>query len=80
MPEAINDLVLCALKDAQASSDLPEFKIEDACIERPADADHGDWSSTVALRTARLAHMAPAKLRRLLLIIFLRTRKLKKLK
>lgn len=44
MPEAINDLVLCALKDAQASSDLPDFKIEDACIERPADADHGDWS------------------------------------
>lgn len=62
MPEAINDLVLCALKDAQASSDLPDFKIEDACIERPADADHGDWSSTVALRTARLAHMAPAKI------------------
>lgn len=62
MPETIEELVKQALAAAQAAGDLPEFEVTDAGIERPADTDHGEWTSTVALRSARLAHMAPAKI------------------
>ena len=31
----------------------------DLGLERPADAGNGDWTTTLALRSARLAHMAP---------------------
>ena len=59
MPETIADLVKQAIAAAQSAGDLPEFEVEDACIERPADTANGEWTSTVALRSARLARMAP---------------------
>ena len=59
MPETIADLVKQAIAVAQSAGDLPEFEVEDACIERPADTANGEWTSTVALRSARLARMAP---------------------
>ncbi|MDY2788715.1 MAG: arginine--tRNA ligase, partial [Atopobium sp.] len=51
-----------AIAAAQQAGDLPEFTVEDCGVERPADTDHGEWTSTVALRSARLARMAPAKI------------------
>ena len=62
MPETIEGLVKQAISAAQAAGDLPEFEVEDLGVERPADSSNGDWSTTVALRSARLAHMAPAKI------------------
>ncbi|WP_077598110.1 arginine--tRNA ligase [Olsenella urininfantis] len=62
MPEKIEELVKQAIAAAQAAGDLPDFEIEDCGVERPADTSNGDWSSTVAMRSARLAHMAPAKI------------------
>ncbi len=62
MPETIEELVKQAIVAAQQSGELPEFEIGDLGIERPADSGNGDWTSTVAMRSARLAHMAPAKI------------------
>lgn len=62
MSHSLENLVLQAIKNAQAANVLPEFEVSDCGLERPADTSHGDWSSTVAMRSARLAHMAPAKI------------------
>lgn len=62
MPEKLEELVRAALAAAQSVGELPEFDIADMGFERPADSSNGDWSSTVAMRSARLAHCAPAKI------------------
>ena len=62
MPETLESLVKQAIAAAQQEGDLPEFTVTDYCMERPADMTNGDWSSTVAMRSARLARMAPAKI------------------
>lgn len=62
MPDTIEELVKQAIAAAQAAGDLPEFEVGDCGIERPADSGNGDWTSTVAMRSARLAHMAPVKI------------------
>lgn len=59
MPEQIEQLVRAALEAAQADGTLPAFEIDDLGIERPNDAGNGDWTSTAALRSAKLARMAP---------------------
>lgn len=59
MPKKIEELVRKAVTDAQGAGDLPAFEVGDLGLERPADADNGDWTTTLALRSARLAHMAP---------------------
>ena len=59
MIEKIEKLVRDAIADAQQAGDLPEFEVGDLGLERPADTSHGDWTSTVALRSAKLAHRAP---------------------
>ena len=59
MPEKIEELVRKAVADAQEAGDLPAFEVGDLGLERPADANNGDWTTTLALRSARLAHMAP---------------------
>lgn len=61
MPEKLESIVRAALAAAQAAGELPEFEVEDMGFERPADSSNGDWSSTVALRSAKLAHCAPRK-------------------
>lgn len=62
MPETLESLVKQAIAAAQQEGDLPEFTVTDYCMERPADTTNGDWSSTVAMRSARLARMAPTKI------------------
>ena len=59
MREKIEQLVRKALAEAQAQGDLPQFEVEDLGLERPADASNGDWTSTVAMRSARLVHKSP---------------------
>ncbi len=62
MSEKLEELVRAALAAAQSVGELPEFDVADMGFERPADSSNGDWSSTVAMRSARLAHCAPAKI------------------
>lgn len=59
MPEKLEKLVMEALRAAQAAGELAEFEPGDLGFERPADTSNGDWSSTVAMRSARLAHASP---------------------
>ncbi len=59
MVETIEKLVREAIAAAQAAGDLPEFEVADLGLERPADSANGDWTSTVAMRSAKVAHMAP---------------------
>ena len=62
MPEKIEELVRAALAAAQNAGDLPEFELADCGIERPADTSHGEFTSTCAMRSAKLAHCAPKKI------------------
>ncbi|MBY4797897.1 arginine--tRNA ligase [Collinsella sp. AGMB00827] len=62
MPEKIEELVRAALAAAQEAGDLPAFEVEDCGIERPADTSHGEWTSTLAMKSAKSARMAPRKI------------------
>ena len=62
MPEKLEELVRAALQSAQEAGELPSFDVTEFGFERPADSANGDWSSTVAMRSARLARCAPAKI------------------
>ena len=62
MPEKIEELVRAALAAAVEAGELPAFELEDCGIERPADTSHGEWTSTMALKSAKLAHCAPRKI------------------
>jgi arginyl-tRNA synthetase len=52
-------LVTSALKKAQRKGDLPKFEIPAIPMERPKQAEHGDFATPVCLQLARLARMAP---------------------
>lgn len=59
MRARIAGLVSCAITQAQAAGELPEFEVSDFGIERTNDAQKGDWTSTVAMRSSKAAHRAP---------------------
>ena len=59
MRARIAGLVSCAIGQAQAAGELPEFEVSDFGIERTNDAQKGDWTSTVAMRSSKAAHRAP---------------------
>ena len=52
-------LVAAAVRKAQAAGDLPAFDIPALEISRPKDPKHGDYSSTIAMQSAKGARMAP---------------------
>ena len=57
--ESISQLVEAALKAAQESGALPAAGEVEIAIEKPKQAEHGDFSSSVALGLARVMRMAP---------------------
>lgn len=59
MREVLASLIIQAVKQAQAQGEIPEFEVDDACLERPADTTHGDFSSTLALKSAKLSKLPP---------------------
>ena len=59
MRARIAGLVSCAIAQAQAAGELPEFEVSDFGIERTNDAQKGDWTSTVAMRSSKAARRAP---------------------
>lgn len=55
--------VRAALKKAQSKGDLPAFELpEQVGIERPKQAEMGDYATPVCMQLARLARMAPVKI------------------
>lgn len=62
MRDLVASLLIQAVKAAQEVGELPAFEVEDACVERPADTTNGDFSSTLALKSARLAKKAPIQI------------------
>ncbi len=55
-------LLAAALRKAQKKGDLPKFDPPAVAVEHPKDASFGDYSSNVAMQSARLARMAPVKI------------------
>ncbi len=65
MPKKLESLVRAAIVAAQEDGSLPVFELVDLGFERPADTEHGDWSSTLALRSAKLAKKSPREIAQL---------------
>lgn len=59
MRDAISALVSEAIRQAVDAGELPLSETPDPGLERPRDPAHGDWATTVALRSAKLAGMQP---------------------
>jgi arginyl-tRNA synthetase len=59
--DAISQLVSQALAAAIEAGELPLAEVPDPGIERPRDASHGDWATTVALRSSKDARMNPRR-------------------
>jgi arginyl-tRNA synthetase len=57
--DAISALVCDAVAAAIEAGELPLAEVPDPGVERPRDASHGDWATTVALRCAKAARMNP---------------------
>jgi arginyl-tRNA synthetase len=57
--DAISQLVTDAIAAAIEAGELPLAEAPDPGVERPRDATHGDWATTVALRCAKQAGMNP---------------------
>lgn len=66
MKDVIARLVSEALEQALQSGDLKLESLPDAAVERPRDASHGDWATTVALRCAKEAGVAPREIAQLI--------------
>ena len=54
----ITDLLTAALRDALVALDVDPLP-DTIGLERPANRDHGDWSSNVSLATAKKAGKNP---------------------
>ena len=60
--ESIAELVQQSLESAQKSGDLPAAGDVEIVIEKPRQAEHGDFSSSVSLSLTRVMRMAPLKI------------------
>ncbi len=54
-------LVTKAIKKAQKAGDLPAYDSPPVEIGRPREAAHGDYSTSVAMQSAKFARQAPVK-------------------
>jgi len=55
----IAKLVTKAIKKAQRKGDLPKYDSPPVEVSRPKDIAHGDYTTPVAMQSARFARMAP---------------------
>jgi arginyl-tRNA synthetase len=64
--DQIAELVTRAIEIAQTEGDLPRFELPAQGIEvtRPREAAHGDYTTSVAMQSARSARMAPLAIAR----------------
>ena len=59
--EQLEQLIDAAAAAAIEDGSLPLAEAPEASLERPRDEGNGDWASTVALRSAKLAEKEPAR-------------------
>ena len=64
--DEIEALLQQAARTAQAAGLLPQIALPTGIIERPANAAHGDYATSVPLRLARAARMRPLDIARAL--------------
>lgn len=57
--EQLEQVVDAAISAAMSDGSLALEQVPAAALERPRDAANGDWASTVAMRSAKLAHSNP---------------------
>jgi arginyl-tRNA synthetase len=62
MQQQLEEALVIAIRQAIAAGELPLTHIPDVALERPNDETNGDWASTVALRCAKEAHLAPRRI------------------
>ena len=60
--ERIAELIRQALEEAQASDALPQVVVEDIAVERPQNAEHGDFATSLPLKLARPMRMNPMQI------------------
>ena len=60
--DQIAELVKQALDAAQASEVLPTVEVEDITVERPQNAEHGDFATSLPLKLARPMRMNPLQI------------------
>src|SRR4030065_2121827 len=64
LKQSIADLISKAVAGAQKAGKLPAFSLPEIIVEPPQDPDHGDYSSSLALKLAREARMKPLDIAR----------------
>lgn len=62
MRDDIAGLVSKAIKKAQKAGELPDFEPPAIEVSRPKEVAHGDYTTSVAMQSAKLARMAPVKI------------------
>ncbi|NTW29282.1 MAG: arginine--tRNA ligase [Coriobacteriia bacterium] len=60
--DAISRLVTAAVAEAIEAGELTLAALPDPALERPREVSHGDWATTVALRSAKEAGANPRKI------------------
>lgn len=60
--ESLEAIIDAAIDAARADGSLELAEAPQAALERPRDEANGDWASTVAMRTAKLAHKNPREI------------------
>lgn len=60
--ESLEAIIDAAIDAARAGGSLELAEAPQAALERPRDEANGNWASTVAMRTAKLAHKNPREI------------------
>lgn len=60
--ESLEQIVDAAIAAAREDGSLELETAPEAALERPRDESNGDWASTVAMRSAKLAHKNPREI------------------
>lgn len=57
--DEIATLLIQAIRAAQAQGELPQYEVPSVDLARPKDLAHGDYTTAIAMQSAKLARMAP---------------------
>lgn len=60
--DRIADVVRQALIAAQSADELPSIPVDDIAVERPQNAEHGDFATSLPLKLARPMRMNPLQI------------------
>ncbi len=60
--DRVADIVRQALIAAQSADELPSILVEDIAVERPQNAEHGDFATSLPLKLARPMRMNPLQI------------------